>query len=136
MTVWKPAKDDLVVDLRRSSKPAGDRIGETLTVVRVEDRTVVTSDFRRYDRKELYPISEGPHSPRRLVSVDDPRVMLVRGMEHLRAIARTAENLSRLDHRSLDQVLESIEALASRAQASHRALGELAYETTRAGARQ
>lgn len=127
-----PQVGDIATDLRRTGKVhEQDRCGSTVTVNRITETLVMTSDGERYNRAGLYPVSEGRHSPRRLVPASDPRVIVVKGREHLRVLARTTENLAKLDHKTPEDVIAAFAQIVLAAGVSRHAVIELMRQATR-----
>jgi hypothetical protein len=134
-TTWEPQVGDDAIELRHShGSTSHDRIGEPVKVHRITDTIVVTSDGERYGRAWLAPLSEGPYSSRRLVQPHDDRVLCVKGREVLAVLARTTDNLAkveRTDPADVFAALSQVAATASRAVASYRALMREATEAKR-----
>jgi hypothetical protein len=104
---WIPKVDELAVELRHGTF-AATQAGRTVTVTRVTPSLIVTDDGERYNRFSHRPYSEGPSSNRELVSASDPRVLVARGHALIGAVAQTAENLAKLDHRSVEDVMAAL----------------------------
>jgi hypothetical protein len=130
MGTWIPQKGDAVVDLRLGSITG--RVGLTVTVERVTASLVVTSDGERYHLNTLRPVSEGSGSARQLVRATDDRVLIVRGHERLAAVARTADNLAKIDHQRPEDVLSAFAQIIMAASVARHAFAELMVDATRA----
>jgi hypothetical protein len=127
MTVkWRPETGDKAVDLRstgRSFEP--DRCGETVTVYRITQTMVITSDGERYSRTHLKPISEGRYSPRQLVRADDDRVLCVRGRRLLAQVASVARNLADLDCKDPADISAALAQIVMAADTARREYADL-----------
>jgi GTPase SAR1 family protein len=125
-----PQVGDPAVELRWAMY-GQDSCGKTTTVTRVTDTLVITSDGRRYNRKYLQRIGEFACSDRILVPATDPRVLAIKGREHLTALARTADNLARLDHKTPEDVVAALAQLIVAAGVSRNAVIALMAEASR-----
>jgi hypothetical protein len=127
-----PQVGDVAVDLRKAKYSYDqDRCGETITVKRITATMVITSDGGRYNRDRLHPVSEGRYSDRVLVPATDPRVLVIKGREHLTALAKMADNLARLDIKAPEDVVAAISQLITAAVVSRHAVIELMSEASR-----
>ena len=128
-----PRVGDLAVEYRASADPARrSRVGDTVAVREVTDTIVVTSDWRKYDRRWMTPLNEGRYSGRRLMPVGDPRVITARGVTHLMGLSHLADNLSLLDHRTPESVVAALAQIITTANESRVALLALMAEASRA----
>jgi len=104
-----PQKGDRAVDLRLSQSPIGrDAVGPEVTIVNITQTMVVTSDGERYNRTSLRPLAGGPHSPRVLVPLHDRRALTARARTELAAAAGVVTNLTRVEHRTPEQVYAAL----------------------------
>lgn len=135
MARWEPREGEAVVDLRSTGRMhEPDRCGEVVTVKRVTDTLVITSDGEKYNRRHLTPHSEGRYSPRRLVSARDDRVLCVRGRKLLAEVARVAANLAAIDRRDPADIAGALAALTRQADEARRAYADvLAGKTSSEG---
>lgn len=126
-----PQVGDPAVDYRYS-RTAWDRerVSESLTVERVTQTMVVTSDGERYSRTHLHPISEGRHSDRTLVPATDLRVLAVRARDRLAEVAQATTNLSKLDHRTAEDVVAALANIVAMADSNRRLVLGLMREAT------
>lgn len=128
-----PQVGDLAVDLWTNGRPNGkpDRAGDVVTVKDVLTTLVITSDGERYARIGLHPISEGRYSARKLVPATDPRVLVVRGRDHLTEMARLTDNLAKLDYKTPEDVVAALMRIVAATMASRNALIGLMRDATR-----
>jgi hypothetical protein len=127
-----PQKGDLAVDLRKAKYSYDkDRCGGTLTVTRITATLVITSDGERYNRERLHPVREGRYSDRELVPATHPRVLVIRGREHLTALAETTRNLAALDFGKPEDIVAALSQIGLAATVSRRAVIDLMAEASR-----
>lgn len=134
-TTWEPQVGDDAIELRHSTRIHQlDGLSAPVVIRQITETIVVTSDGERYSRKSLTPISEGRYSDRTLVQPHDDRVLCVQGREVLAVLARTTDNLAkveRTDPADVFAALSQVAATASRAVAGYRALMRDATEAKR-----
>lgn len=127
-----PQIGDVAVDLRHSGKVGSqDRCGETVTVKRITQTMVITSNGEKYNRERLHPIHEGQYSDRELVPANDPRVLIIKGRQHLTTLADVARNLAEYDHRTPDDIVTALTQLVRAAMDSRTAVLGLIGEASR-----
>lgn len=109
-----------------------DWIGEMTEVTQVTATLIVCANGRKYNRTELWPLTSGRNSGRRLVSAHDPRVLVVRAQQHLAAVAQLATNLSRLARTDPVDVVADLASVQRQAHDAHRAVVRLMAAAERA----
>jgi hypothetical protein len=108
-------------------------ISETTHVLRTTQTLVITTDGEKYNRQRLYPIKGGRYSSKSLRSAHDPEVLAVRARDHLRGVARLAENLSRLDRRTAEDYVGALAQVVAKADESRKAVIDLMRAATAGG---
>lgn len=109
MTATWPQVGDPAVDFRRGRRSyERDRAGKDVTVSRLTQTMVITSDGERYNRGTLKPVSEGHYSDRELVPAYDPRVLAVRARDELAEVARQITNLAAIEHKTAEDVVGAL----------------------------
>lgn len=134
MTVnrW-PQVGDEAVELRSAARSWEiDAIGPAVRVKTITSTLVITSIGTKYNRKGLFPISEGQQSARRLVPATDDRVLCVQGRSHLAELARQTENLARLERKDPMEVVAAFAQIISAASEARRKFIALTADASRA----
>lgn len=127
-----PQVGDRAVDLRKAKYSYDrDRCGATVTVSRITQTMVMTSDGERYNRERLHPVSEGRYSDRVLVPFGDPRVLVVLGRGHLAEVARLADNITKLDHKAPEDILAGLARIVMAASEARRQVVEIMREASK-----
>lgn len=112
---WPQVGDD-AIELRHAHGSAThDRIGVPVTIKKITQTMVVTSNGERYNRDTLKPISEGRYSARTLVQPHDDRVLCVRGRESLEGLARLTSNLAKLEHTAPAEIFAALAQVVANA---------------------
>lgn len=128
---WQPKEGDPAAELLSTARPYdSDRVGEPVTVHRVTQTLVITSDGEKYSRNHLTPVSEGRYSNRQLVRANDDRVLCVRGRTLLAGVARVARNLADLDRRDPADITAALAQLVVTADDARRKYAALLAEAS------
>ncbi len=129
---WEPQVGDLAVDLHRTGKVYdADRIGQTVTVKRVTETLVITSDGERYNRRHLVPVGHDRYAARKLVPANDDRVLCVRGRTHVAELARVVDNLARIDRKDPADHLAALAQIGAAAREAYAAFARELAEASR-----
>jgi hypothetical protein len=127
-----PQVGDKAVDLRApAAAHKFGRCGDVVTVSRITQTLVITSDGERYNRERLHPVSEGRYSDRQLVPFGDPRVLVVLGREQLVGVAKLADNIAKLDHKAPEDVLAGLARIIMAASDARRRVIEIMREASK-----
>lgn len=126
---WDPQKGDPCVEVWDRSF-AGPTIAATTTVHQLTQTLVVTADGEKYNRQGLYPIRGGRYSDKQLRSAHDPKVLAIRARDHLREVARYADNLAKLDRRTPEDYMAALAQIIVKADDSRRAVTALMREAS------
>lgn len=108
------------------------RIATPTTIAKVTKTQIITADDGRYNRDACYPVARGRYSDRALVSIHDPRVMVILAQQKLAGVGQQATNLASIKRKDPGDILADLAVVARAVHDAYREVARMLAEADRA----